>query len=627
MILDFYVDEPACFGVPPYLSPYCRYTAGALVDAGIAPEKISYLTVDQWRAQKKELSEDPELLILIAGHTVPGKYLGGKIGSVAEILELLEYRCKFHKNSLTLLGGPIRYSSPQIKAAIKERGGLLINGDIELYAHRLAREPTSKARRALFEKLYAKAGLTGARRNYGEVERWAARGAFLSSLHPNFPYLMLELESYRGCTRDIFCSFCTEAFYGKPDFRSLKSIFTEVEELYRMGNRYFRLGRQADLLTYLPNMQDFQNSFPRPIPQNIARLYKGIRQAAPELKVLHLDNINPGLIAAFPEEARQIMQIISRCNTPGDTAAMGLESVDSNVIQINDLKCNAAQAEQAIEIVNEFGAQRENGISKILPGINLLHGLPGESEKSFEENYIFLKRIMERGLLLRRINIRQTVTYSRTKLEDLKKQRSRPNAFTGSTKKTRKKPIPSRLENKFLYWSKRIREEIDRPMLLLNFPIGTRISNVILESNNQGYIFGRPLGSYPVTIKVPLGDARVRALYERQQQGAVKETIDLIVTGAWERSLLALSYPIAIPYLDKKALEAVPGIGKRRSTHIFLKQPKNFEYLRQLTEGQLFGKARDYSFGVYHEKRSMEPALLKKPAPYIEIEPSSGLDP
>ena len=562
------------------------------MDAGIAPEKISYLTVDQWRAQKKELPDEPELLIVIAGHTVPGKYLGGKIGSVAEVLELLEYRHKFHKNSLTLLGGPIRYSSPQIKTEIKKRGGLLINGDIELYAHRLLQEPTSKARARLFEKLQHKVGLSGARRNYEEVNRWATRGAFLSTRHPNFPYLILELETYRGCTRDIFCSFCTEAFYGKPDFRSLAGILAEIEELYKMGSRYFRLGRQADLLTYLPNMQDFQNSFPRPIPQNIARLYQGIHQVAPELKVLHLDNINPGLIATFPEESRKIMQIISCYNTAGDTAAMGLESVDSNVIQINDLKCNAAQAEKAIEIVNEFGAQRENGISKILPGINLLHGLPGESEKTFEENYIFLKRIMERGLLLRRINIRQTVTYSRTKLEDLKKQKP----YSSISPHSMKKNSTYRLERKFSYWRKRIREEIDKPMLLLNFPIGTQIQNVILEFSNLGYIFGRPLGSYPITIKVPLGDMRVRTLFEKQQKSAEKRTVALIVTGARERSLLALSYPIAFLSLDKKAMESVPGIGKKRATHIFLKQPKNFECLYQLTEGQIFGKAHDYSF-------------------------------
>jgi radical SAM superfamily enzyme with C-terminal helix-hairpin-helix motif len=30
-ILDGYVDEPACLGVPPYISPYIRTVAGALL--------------------------------------------------------------------------------------------------------------------------------------------------------------------------------------------------------------------------------------------------------------------------------------------------------------------------------------------------------------------------------------------------------------------------------------------------------------------------------------------------------------------------------------------------------------------------------------------------------------------
>jgi len=39
-ILDCYVDEPACFGVPPFISPYPRYIFGALADAGVSPDAI-----------------------------------------------------------------------------------------------------------------------------------------------------------------------------------------------------------------------------------------------------------------------------------------------------------------------------------------------------------------------------------------------------------------------------------------------------------------------------------------------------------------------------------------------------------------------------------------------------------
>ncbi len=41
-LVDGYVDEPAHFGVPPYISTYPRFTAGALVDAGVPHDQITY---------------------------------------------------------------------------------------------------------------------------------------------------------------------------------------------------------------------------------------------------------------------------------------------------------------------------------------------------------------------------------------------------------------------------------------------------------------------------------------------------------------------------------------------------------------------------------------------------------
>ena len=39
-IVDGYVHEPAHFGVPPYLSTYPRYTAGALFHPGVPASAI-----------------------------------------------------------------------------------------------------------------------------------------------------------------------------------------------------------------------------------------------------------------------------------------------------------------------------------------------------------------------------------------------------------------------------------------------------------------------------------------------------------------------------------------------------------------------------------------------------------
>lgn len=572
LILDFYVDEPACFGVPPYISPYVRYTAGALVRAGIPQEQIRFLTVDQWRADNKELKDDPELVVLIGGTTVPGKYLGGKIGTVQEVFEFLEYRKKQQRGSVTLIGGPVRFASKEIRTRIEELGGTLVRGDVELYVERVARDP--QGIRTAAQNLTH----TGERWTYDDVNRWAPAGAFLTQLHPNYPNLILELETYRGCTRDVFCSFCTEAFYGKPNFRQTAPILDEVRELYTLGNKHFRLGRQADLMTYLPDMNDFKNTFPRPVPASLENLYAGIRGAAPDLKMLHLDNINPGLIATFEAEARAITEIICKYNTAGDTAAMGMESADQKVVQANDLKSNAEETFRAIEIINEFGARRENGIPKLLPGINLLHGLPGETEATFRENFNFLKRVMDSGLLLRRINIRQAVTFEHTKLDQIQ----------DSSRKKQKLGAGS-VEQRFIYYRDRIRREIDHPMLLLNFPPGTILRDVILESQNQGWHLGRPLGSYPVTVKIPLDDSGVAA--------TTGQPIDVIITGAEERSLTALSYPIQVDRLGSKAIQTIPGIGKPRAQRILQKRPTNHAELTQILEGTTFARPEDYVFG------------------------------
>ncbi len=39
-ILDGYLDEPSCLGVPPYLSPHVRYTYGGYIDAGVLTKTL-----------------------------------------------------------------------------------------------------------------------------------------------------------------------------------------------------------------------------------------------------------------------------------------------------------------------------------------------------------------------------------------------------------------------------------------------------------------------------------------------------------------------------------------------------------------------------------------------------------
>ena len=291
LIIDGYVDEPACLGVPPYMAPYPRYIAGALIEKGIREEDITYRTIDRIRTRREPLRFD--LIVIIAGMTVPGKYLRAAPITLKEIGEFS------HLEGTKIIGGPIRlgYGEEGGSSAkdLAVPGITLAKKDIEAFVYDLIGNKDSD--------------VIGHRmRTTDEIGRWAESGAFIVTQHPDYPYVMCELETYRGCPRHSHCSFCTEPFYGKPDFRKINDIEKEVSALYRKGARYFRLGRQPDLFM-------FRSKRGIPDPDAIEELYSSIRKAAPDLKVLHMDNANPVTLSKYPDESRKIAEIIVKYHT------------------------------------------------------------------------------------------------------------------------------------------------------------------------------------------------------------------------------------------------------------------------------------------------------------------------
>src|SRR6056297_1537940 len=403
VIVDGYVDEPAHFGVPPYVSTYPRYTAGALVDAGVPPEQITYHTIDALREEKRGWRdvEDADLMIYVGGMTVPGKYVGGTPAEPDEVRKLA-----WTADGVSMIGGPVRFGVGEANEGASETARDDLDFDFLAMAD---------AEAAVFDLVDS--GLEGFNDRYRDVEeetRWARAGAFVVEQHPNHPeYLICEMETSRGCP--YRCSFCTEPLYGDPSFRSPESVVSEVGELYDRGARHFRLGRQADILAYGGDGE-------KPNPDALRDLYGGIRKVAPDLGTLHLDNMNPITVVEWPDLAREGIRVIAEHNTPGDTAAFGLESADPLVQDENNLNVTADECFEAVRIVNEeagwrpgedreaaptHGEEAANRLPKLLPGINLVHGLKGEREETFEHNKRFLERVYDAGLMLRRVNIRQ----------------------------------------------------------------------------------------------------------------------------------------------------------------------------------------------------------------------------
>jgi radical SAM superfamily enzyme with C-terminal helix-hairpin-helix motif len=529
-ILDGYVDEPACLGVPPYISPYIRTVAGALAAHGFT---VRYLTIDQLRHDPAYINrmDAAAVLVMIAGVTVPGKYLGGTPATLSEI-EQVGHMLRGPKK---MVGGPIGFGySP-------EGGQHAVRQVISGFDLLLTGEP------AVALDNYLNGCDPAGALDYHRTDPWSVAGSGIIGQHPDYPYVMCELETARGCSHGASggCSFCTEPFYGSPKYRSIEGIAAEVAALYAHGARHFRVGRQPDILAYGAG----PGEYPVPRPDLIEHLFASIRTAAPELKTLHIDNTNPATIARHEEESREALRAIIRHHTTGDVAAFGMETADPAVVAANNLKAGADEVFRAIRIVNEEGGRRREGIPELLPGLNFVCGLAGETEKTYALNEEFLVRVRDAGLLVRRVNIRQVMPFEDTP------------AYTDNTL--------GRYDRRFRAFKEFVRQNFDLPMLRQVFPIGTILRDVRIEVSGA-LSFGRQMGSYPILVGIPVC----------LPQGSMT---DAVVVDWGMRSVTALPVPITINTLPAAAIKWLPGVGKKRVAAVLARRPfKNGEMFRAI---------------------------------------------
>jgi len=477
-LLDCYTDEASGLGVPPYLGTYPRYWYGKLRKEG---HQVTYLTIDDLRLWKKyggkvreptekektnilvynltknkaeEVLKNTNVLIVILGVHVPGKYLTALPGTLHEVIPLLSgISCK------KILTGPAVFGT-------QLEGGKFFE-----------QENTGSFDEVLKSDF-----------SFEELEDFVLEGIPLIKEIPD--KRVIEIETSRGCNVGR-CSFCTEPLKNKFVNRSKEAIVKEVKAYYDAGARYFRLGKQADFY-----------SSDRPI-----EILKEIRQQCPEIEMLQIDNVNPNSVVA--KQGEEITKAIVEYCTPGNIAAFGVESFDIEVVKANLLNTAPQTALKAIRIINKYGAERgENGLPKFLPGINIIFGLLKETKETHKKNMEALQQIMEEGLLLRRINIRQAAVLPNTFLEK-----------NGGNKYLRK--------NNHLYWKWRneIRQKIDNPMLEKLLPKGTIIKDVWTEMYDGKTTFCRQYGTYPLVIGI-------------KRRLPLKEKISVKVTGYMLRSVV-----------------------------------------------------------------------------------------
>ncbi len=557
VLFDGYVDEPANFGVPPYLSPHARYLAGAAKAADPASE-VRYLTIDEWRrgSAKNDLVRKADVLVMIAGALVPGKYLRGTPVSFREAQEIVR-----------LVPGETMIAGASALYGFGRGGGLPPAGRDELdrvFTYRARLHADAMLHDVLTGAVTDRSVGGNRKRTFAEWRDWSVRGAFVVRDHPDLPQpLTAELDTYHGCVRYVNggCAFCMEPKEGKPQFRPVGDVVAEVAALAAHGVENFRVGGQACFYSYHAKGLG-ETPTPEPNPAAIEALLRGIHKAAPRLHTLHLDNVDPAVVAANPEAADEVTKLVVRHMTDGNIAAFGLESADPAVKEANNLNADAEIVFQAAEILNRHGKVRgPNGFPAFLPGLNFIAGLPGESAATYEMNKSFLREYVARGLWARRINIRKVVM----------------NGMEGQHVDQRR----------FLDFKDFVRHEIDQPLLRAMFPPGTVLKRVLTEQRDGKTTFGRPIGTYAMLVGIP---------YEVPENAWV----DVAVTDYGFRSLTGVAVPFRVNKEPLKALEALPGVGKKRAVRLSLKRP--------------FRSAADV------EKALDDPAVAKQVAPLLSYE-------
>lgn len=548
LVLDGYEDEPAAFGVPPYVGFHIRYLCGVLEKCNIAYE---YLTIDQWRDLVRTHGEEwarsrlasIEGLACIAGAVVPGRYLRGTPLSLKETRNII--RDLPHGIPALFGGWAIRGWRQQGWTPLRKNLFLAVQ-DTDATLH-----------------TYLTSGEWKHTRRSGEQwTEWAQAGASSKAVtqHPDLGTqehpgpLTYEVEVYQGCVRyKRGCKFCIEPKKGIPIWRTPEDIIEEVRKAHDVGVEHVRLGGMTDTYTYMADgVKELE--YPRPNPEPIAQLLHGLRDDE-RLGILHTDNGNPSIIAENMEASEAITKTLVETLSDGAVLSFGLESADPSVHEANWLNCDPKQLKSAIRLINKYGSVRgERGLPKLLPGLNFIAGLNGETKASYQMNLDLLHEIRREGLLLRRINIRQV----------------EGEGF---------QEIPQKQFNMF---KTNVRDTIDGPLLEELFPLGEKLSGVHWETHDgrtrlaihqtevhtaeacrgkAGITFGRQIGAYPILIGV-------------EYHIPLESQSDIIVTGHGARSITGVETNIRHETASQKQLEAIPGIGEKTAWKLISQRAK-----------------------------------------------------
>ena len=223
LILDGYEDEPAAFGVPPYVGFHIRYVCGVLEQHKI---DYTYMTIDQWRLtsqqEREDLLRNTEGFVCIAGAVVPGRYIRGTPISRKESTELIRL---LPRDIPALFGGwAVR--------GWKQQGWLPLRSNLFL-----AVQDTD----ATLNQFLKNGTWKHERRNAEEWTTWAQLGATSKAV----THIILTLERMRTKDRSLTKSKSTKAVY---DSNAVVNFALNPRKGYQYGEHLMTSSKKSNLL-------------------------------------------------------------------------------------------------------------------------------------------------------------------------------------------------------------------------------------------------------------------------------------------------------------------------------------------------------------------------------------------
>lgn len=488
VIIDCYTDEPSGLGVPPFLSVHSRYIAGCLENN---KRKYYYITIDDLRVANGETNFE-------------NSYNKRIINSTKNVLNVRDI-LNNSDNIYIVMGCFVKYdyvsAEPPTFNELKELSKKFFNNKENVFlfyalgGSKLSREkihktvPSNIFKKIIFGNTYnyfINETKNIFNPNYNELKEIAIKSS--SILKQIRRPIIIEIETATGCNRNPGCNFCIEGRRGLPlQFRKEDEIINEIKSLYNEGARYFRLGRQPNFFAYMNRS-----------PEHIEKLFKGIWKECPKIKTLHIDNVGPQDVNCI--EGEKITKIVSRYCTDGNITPFGVESFDIEVRKKCNLNGSIRDIHEAINIINKYGKKRgKTGMPQLLPGINIIYGLEGQTKDTLNINLKNFEKILKSGNWTRRVFVRKLTSPYGEQFDNY---------------------MPDKVQE-FKKWKNEIEEKFIMPMLKEIYPIGLTISELRMEMYVDGNSILRQMGTCPIRVIIKNKELKLDEFYKIKVVGYI----------------------------------------------------------------------------------------------------------